>query len=102
MVKQAPAFCFSPRLTLPLHQGELAEQELPFLAVCSWTSLFPRLRIAVKGIGSSYFLAVRPGMRLSDARFPHVENGGIIATVIVAKDQIDDKWNAVSRVPGTW
>lgn len=40
-------------------------------------------------------------MRLSDTLFPHVENGEIITTVIVAKDQIDDKRNAVSRMSGT-
>lgn len=57
--------------------------------------------MAVKGRGSNYFLPVRPGTRLSDARFPHVENGEIITTVIVAKDQIDDKRNAVSRMSGT-
>lgn len=49
----------------------------------------PGLSTAVKGLGSSYFLAVRPDVRLCESQFPHVENGEIMTTVIVAKDPIE-------------
>lgn len=70
--KQAKVFCFFPLFTPPLHQREF--DKLPLSDCMFLGKSLPRLSIMAKDIGSSYFLAIRPGASLCEPQFPSVGN----------------------------